>query len=702
MAETTLEHHEKEEQAGLLSQALQNIDESVFIADSHGEVVFVNEAFCRTYGYQPDEIIGQSSNSLGEVGESGDYVHIRKDGTPISVSFSRSQLKGVSGEVYLLGISRDLSAIRKAEAGVVSRMHLFENLVAIARATAERPTLEATLQNALDVVATMTDAELGSLFILNEEGAVIHSIVALGRTRPPKLNSMVGNVMERGLAGWVVRNRQPVLIGDTRDEERWLPSDDQNYQPRSALSVPIIDQANIVGVLTLTHLDPQHFSQDDLNLLQAAADQMALALKNAQMYDEQRRLADLQQTLYRVLQTIGSYLHPDLVLQAAVEEIHRLTDWDSVEIYLPEDLTNRLAVEVSAGKFVADPGWALPNGVGVMGRAFQTGETQYVPDVSTDPDYVATHSKVRSEMAIPLRQGDRILGILNIESASPSEFGTHDLQMAESLADAISLALENARLYQDSQTTAERLRELDRLKSAFLANMSHELRTPLNAILGYSELLQEDASDLGIGDFVEDLDKIQRAGKHLLAVINDILDFSKIEAGRMDLLLERFDIASLIDDVITAVQPLVEANENTLEVEYPNDIGSMNADPTKVRQILINLLSNATKFTEGGLIRLHLSQVKIGGADWIEFHVSDTGIGMTPKQLETLFQPFIQGDISTTRKYGGTGLGLAITRGFCHMMAGEIRVESEPGVGSSFIVDLPQDVSEYQDEIITP
>jgi PAS domain S-box-containing protein len=232
----------------------------------------------------------------------------------------------------------------------------------------------------------------------------------------------------------------------------------------------------------------------------------------------------------------------------------------------------------------------------------------------------------------------------------------------------------------------------NRAKSQFLANMSHELRTPLNAIIGYSEMLQEEAEDLGQEDFVPDLQKIYTAGKHLLGLINDILDLSKIEAGRMELYLETFDIEDVVQDVVMTIQPLVEKNANKLEVQCPNDLGSMEADLTKVRQSLFNLLSNACKFTKQGTISLTVSR---GGAeDWITFRVTDSGIGMTSEEMSKLFQAFSQADASTTRQYGGTGLGLAITKKLCQMMGGDVTVESEVGKGSTFTIQLPAKVQE--------
>ena len=231
--------------------------------------------------------------------------------------------------------------------------------------------------------------------------------------------------------------------------------------------------------------------------------------------------------------------------------------------------------------------------------------------------------------------------------------------------------------------------DASRAKSQFLANMSHELRTPLNAIIGLAEILLEDVSDLGDPTMVEALERVHRAGRHLLSIISDILDLSKIEAGRVELEVGPIAVADLVEDVVATVRPLAEQRGNRIVVQCSEDIGSMTGDAIRVRQSLMNLVGNAVKFTENGSVSIRAARLRKPDGDWIELAVQDTGIGMTPEQMSRLFGDFVQADASTTRKYGGTGLGLAISRRLCRVMGGDITVESLPDVGSTFTMRLP-------------
>ena len=283
------------------------------------------------------------------------------------------------------------------------------------------------------------------------------------------------------------------------------------------------------------------------------------------------------------------------------------------------------------------------------------------------------------------------------------------------LASRLSQALGDAEVSRREAVEArDAAQAANRTKSTFLANMSHELRTPMNAILGYSEMLIDEAEDLNVKQLTPDLNKIRGAGKHLLSLINDILDLSKIEGGKMTLFVEEIDVATLVHEAATTIQPLIEKNTNKLEIDVAPDCGRIRSDLQKIRQTLLNLLGNATKFTTGGRITLSVRRTKTkpssdhapssadGSTERIQFSIKDTGIGMTPEQQGKLFQPFSQTDSSTTRKYGGTGLGLAISRRFCQLMGGDISVTSAAGEGSTFIVDLPVSMAKTPSEKVLP
>jgi hypothetical protein len=420
----------------------------------------------------------------------------------------------------------------------------------------------------------------------------------------------------------------------------------------------------------------------------------------------QARTAELTQSIaeLRALGEVGTAVSSSLDLQTVLATIvtHavQLSSADAGTIY---------EFDESAEVFVPRANYGLSDeavtmlrdsklrmGEGGVGRAAALQEIVQIPDVEQDPGYrmrdVMRRFGFRALLAVPLLREGRVVGGLVIRRKTAGEFPQPVVSLLQSFSAQSVLAIQNARYFREIQDKSEALAAASQHKSQFLANMSHELRTPLNAIIGVTEMVLEDARELKRDDEIEPLERVLRAGRHLLALINDILDLSKIEAGKMDMHLESFPIAPLIEDIIKTIQPLAAKSSNELTVSCPAGVGTMHADQTRVRQALLNLVSNANKFTERGKVTVDVRRAAEGGRDWMTMEVADTGIGMTPEQVSRLFQEFMQADASTTRKYGGTGLGLAISRRFCQMMGGDITVESEVGRGSTFTIRLPAEV----------
>ncbi|HWQ11074.1 MAG TPA: ATP-binding protein, partial [Holophaga sp.] len=339
-------------------------------------------------------------------------------------------------------------------------------------------------------------------------------------------------------------------------------------------------------------------------------------------------------------------------------------------------------------------GLKVHRGSGILGAVIEQGRAEIINDTSEDPRAIHIAGSKEDEkgdklMAAPLFSEDRVIGIIAAwRDAQELPFETVDLDFMEGIARQASVALRNAQLFGQSRTAQAEAETANRAKSAFLASMSHELRTPLNAILLYCELLMDEVHERGLGEFGSDLDKIQGAGRHLLGLIDDILDLSKIEAGRMSVYVEECDLAAVLMDVEATALSLMARNRNRFRMEVDPALRTLVTDQKKLRQMLYNLLSNAAKFTHDGTITLTVGQAP-GDPRRISFVVADTGIGMTPEQLERVFQEFAQAEASTSRKYGGTGLGLALCRKFAVLLGGEIQVESEPGRGSTFRLLLP-------------
>ena len=452
----------------------------------------------------------------------------------------------------------------------------------------------------------------------------------------------VGNRMAvgEGAMGRVAETHQRLVIPRYQD---WEGRSAQYVHStvQAVIAVPLLIGQRLVGVIAAVHHDPSRvLGAGDTRLLELFAPQAAIAIENARLFAAaQRYFEDL------VLNNPVAIASVDLDFRITTcnPAFERLFGWTREEV-LGRNLDDMVAPEeLRAEARAYTDQMALGRIARGIGRRRRRDGTLVDVEIS----------------AIPVMVGETRVGMMALY---------HDIT-----------ELLEARRAAEAANGA---------KSQFLASMSHELRTPLNAIIGYSEILQEDAAEAG-GALLPDVERIHAAGKHLLALINDILDLSKIEAGRMELFIETFDVAALVADVATTVRPLMAKHGNTLDVRCAADAGAMRSDATRVRQVLLNFLSNAAKFTERGTVTLAVERSGAGPGDALTFAVRDTGIGLSPEQRAKLFQAFAQAEASTAAKYGGTGLGLAISRKLCQMMGGDVTVESAPGAGSTFTMTLP-------------
>ena len=562
--------------------------------------------------------------------------------------------------------------------------------------------LQAVLDTLVQSAARLCEAEQNVIFL--REGDVYR--IAARHGMPPELEVYAKQHPiapgRETLTGRVALESRVVHIPDVLADPEYAYGAQSLGGYRAMLGVPLLREGTCIGVMTITRKTPQPFTTKQIELVTTFADQAVIAIENVRLFDEvQARTRELSQSigelraLGEVSHAVNSTLDLETVLTTIVAKATQLSNTEAGAIYVFDDASREFRLRATYGMddaiIAAIRDRHIHLGETAIGRAVAQRTPIQVPDIQSDPSSVLdviVRAGFRALLTVPLLAADRIVGALVVRRKEPGEFAKNTIDLLQTFAAQSVLAIQNARLFHEIEETGRQLAEASQHKSQFLANMSHELRTPLNAIIGVTEMLREDAESLN--QDLEPLDRVLGAGRHLLALINDILDLSKIEAGRMELHLETFPLVPVIQDVAKTIEPMATKNGNRIVIECPADLGTMHADQTRFRQSLLNLASNANKFTEKGTITIAARQGQDSGRDWITLAVADTGIGMTPEQMGKLFQEFSQASSRTASKYGGTGLGLAISRHFCRMMGGDITVESEPGKGSTFTIRLPR------------
>ena len=585
-----------------------------------------------------------------------------------------------------------------------------EVLNIISRSTFDaQPVFETIIKNAARLCQSVLSA------IYRSDGEFVHlaahdqfspeSVAAVRAAYPVPITSS-------NLIAVAVRERRVVHIPDVLVSGGYTELQ-RTSGYRGILIVPMMRDDVAIGAIAVMQIEPRLFPDTQVELLKTFASQAVLAIDNVRMFEEvQARTRELAQSveelqaLGEVSQAVNSTLDLQTVLSTIVAKAVQLSGTEAGAIYVFDEVQQLFRLRATYGlseELIAAIEDQHIGASDAIRQVAQDKRPQEIADIREELPSplreIAMRAGYRARLTVPLVSADKVVGVLVIRRREPGNFPKGTIHLLQTFAAQSVLAIQNARLFREIEDKSRQLQVASEHKSQFVASMSHEVRTPLNAIIGLTEMMVTNAARFGTEKAQEPLQRVNRAGSHLLGLINQVLDLSKIEAGKLELNPQTVQLAPLIKEVIGTARQLAEQNKNRLVVEAPADLGAITVDPMRLRQILLNLLSNACKFTKEGQVTLKGRKVADGRE--FEFVVADTGIGMTAEQQAKLFEEFSQADKTTAQRFGGTGLGLALSRKLARMMGGDVTVTSEPGKGSVFTVRLPGS-TESRPQLDTP
>jgi PAS domain S-box-containing protein len=706
---------------------IENINEVIFTVNVHGEITYISPSIERYIGYSPEAVIGKLFSQFvfpddlpalevnvrhalaGNV-KALEFRIVDREGNVRYVNVTSRLIMQDDIPVGLQGVITDITDRQQIETALERRAAQLVLLNHIGEQIASEIDLSKLLDSAAQVIQTNFGYYHVAIFTPNPEQTELRMRSASGSFSAlfPGDHHLK---YDQGMVGWTAAHKSMTLSNDVRLEPRYTNLYPNKIFTRSELAVPILIGDKLLGVLDIQSPLENAFDDNDVRVMRTVAYQIAIAIENASLYDEARH-----QLLEREKKENMLRIQRDLLVSLSLAKSLEDTLQTAVEIIAGELRASQVTISwinwenhtiqpvVCCGCKPAPSHQPLPMNGGIDSWVAQNSQPVLYPDGNLPPG-LEVRSHHNGIICVPLISRGQVTGIISVESSDLNAFNQDDLRLLTTLANSLVILIERARLFEEvekARTELENrateleeanknLRELDRLKSQFLANMSHELRTPLNSVIGFSEVLVDQLNGPLNTDQVEFAQDILDSGKHLLALINDLLDFSKIEAGRMGLEASTFDVTHLFNELRITISALVEKKSQVLVFRQEGENLCLTVDHLRIKQVFLNLLGNAIKFTpEGGTITVACRKVEPG---WLLFSVQDTGIGIRPEDHELIFEEFRQVDGSFTREVSGTGLGLSISKRIVEMHNGRIWVESSLGAGSTFYIFIPTDCS---------